>query len=92
MDVVSSQLSVAIGADAVARVMAERPGDARYFLGVVAWSRGTLAEEIDKGQWQTHPPDAALVLNDDTATLWNRLAPLPRSRNALYDRQHERKR
>ena len=75
MRIVSSELSVAIDAKAVKRVMAERPQDARYFLGMVAWSRGELADEIDNGLWQALPPNTALVLSEDTATLWNRLVP-----------------
>lgn len=57
----------------VDRVIETEPNDAHYFVGLVIWEPGELAEEIRAGAWRVRPanPDAALAA--DPAALWQQL-------------------
>jgi putative transcriptional regulator len=73
--------SLAIGHDiAVASTMAalrsvvngEGPSDIRLLVGYAGWGPGQLERELAKGAWLPAAPDAALLFDDLTSTLWQR--------------------
>ena len=68
------RFSVALGVDEVDRVIAAQPGKTRYFLGLVAWNRGDLAQQVKAGAWRVLTPETGIVLSTEPATLWQRLS------------------
>lgn len=55
------------------RVIASDPEHARFFLGMVTWEPGQLADELDRGFWYVDKADAKLVLEKKTDGLWEEL-------------------
>jgi putative transcriptional regulator len=55
------------------RIIEQTPNDARYFVGFVDWAPGELAKEIQAGYWYAASPDAALVFQKDTGSMWQEL-------------------
>jgi len=55
------------------RVIASDPAHARFFLGMVTWEPGQLADELDRGYWYVDQADAKLVLEKKTDGLWEEL-------------------
>ena len=55
------------------RVIASDPEHARFFLGMVTWEPGQLADELDRGMWYTDKVDAKMVLEKKTDGLWEEL-------------------
>ena len=55
------------------RVIASDPEHARFFLGMVTWEPGQLADELDRGYWYVDKADAKLVLEKKTDGLWEEL-------------------
>ena len=55
------------------RVIASDPAHARFFLGMVSWEPGQLADELDRGYWYVDKADAKLVLEKKTDGLWEEL-------------------
>ena len=55
------------------RVIASDPAHARFFLGIVTWEPGQLADELDRGYWYVDKADAKLVLEKKTDGLWEEL-------------------
>jgi putative transcriptional regulator len=72
---------VTVSAKTVDRIIEQRPGDARYFAGFVAWEEGELAKEIQAGQWLVTEPDAAVLFRKDTDSMWQEL--VERLKNTL---------
>jgi len=72
---VAPELFVALRGDAVHRIIAQRPGDARFFAGYMGWRPGELAEQIRAGAWATVTAEADVVLGVDSSDMWNQLAP-----------------
>lgn len=66
-------LYMTVQADVVDRIIEQTPNDARFFAGFVGWRPGELAAELEAGFWYTADPDAKLVFNDDTGTMWETL-------------------
>lgn len=66
-------LYVTVQAEAVDRIIEQTPNDARFFAGFVGWRPGELAAELEAGFWHTATPEAALVFNDDTGSMWETL-------------------
>ena len=48
------------------------PSDVRLLVGYAGWGPGQLERELSKGAWLPAPPDAALLFDDMTSTLWQR--------------------
>jgi putative transcriptional regulator len=67
------------------RIIEQTPNEARYFAGFVGWLPEELAAEVEKGYWYIAEPDAALVFEKNTATMWEdllrRLGKQPGPRN-----------
>jgi putative transcriptional regulator len=55
------------------RVIASDPEHARFFLGLVTWQPGQLADELDRGFWYVDKADAKLILEKKTDGLWEEL-------------------
>ena len=55
------------------RVISSDPAHARFFLGMVSWEPGQLADELDRGYWYVDKADAKLVLEKKTDGLWEEL-------------------
>jgi putative transcriptional regulator len=59
--------------DAVDRIIATTPNDARYYLGMMVWKPGALEEEVRQSVWALHPADAEVVLHARSPGLWKSL-------------------
>jgi putative transcriptional regulator len=68
-----ADLYLATSAAALAHVMEQNAGDARFFAGFVAWEEGELQKEISGGNWYVTEADAALFFQRDTSGLWEEL-------------------
>jgi putative AlgH/UPF0301 family transcriptional regulator len=55
------------------RIIERTPNDARYFVGFVLWKPGELADEVERGFWLIRRPDASLLFDKDTSSMWARL-------------------
>jgi putative transcriptional regulator len=73
--------SLAIGSEiAVTSTMAalrsvidgQGPSDVRLLVGYAGWGPGQLERELAKGAWLPATPDASLLFDDVTSTLWQR--------------------
>jgi putative transcriptional regulator len=50
----------------------EGPSDVRLLVGYAGWGPGQLERELAKGAWLPAAPDASLLFDDVTSTLWQR--------------------
>ena len=48
------------------------PSEVRLLVGYAGWGPGQLESELAKGVWLPAAPDAALLFDDTTSTLWQR--------------------
>jgi putative transcriptional regulator len=46
----------------------------RFYAGHASWRPGQLEEEIQAGAWRVQASSAAIIFDDDPASLWPRLA------------------
>jgi putative transcriptional regulator len=77
-------LYLAIDSDVVDRVIEKQPAQARFLAGMVLWRPGELHEEIRRGLWYLHDPQADIVLRRSTDTMWEELVGrLERKANAI---------
>src|SRR5882672_78245 len=81
---VTPQVSVALSAGAVDRVLTDKTVDARFFVGLVVWQADQLANELRAGAWDVIPPETDLVLSKNAAGLWEQLASRTRGALALF--------
>jgi putative AlgH/UPF0301 family transcriptional regulator len=72
---------VTVSAKTVDRIIEQRPHEARYFAGFVAWEDGELSKEIEAGQWLMAEPDEATLFRKDTDAMWHEL--VERLKNTL---------
>jgi len=54
-------------------VIETTPNEAHYFVGLVIWAPGELADEIRDGAWRVRPASADAVLAADPTALWQQL-------------------
>ena len=66
-------LFAVIDSDAIDRIIATTPNDARFFLGIMVWKPGALEEEVRKSVWELRPADAEVVLHAKSPGLWKSL-------------------
>jgi putative transcriptional regulator len=69
----SDDLFVAIAGDTVDRIIQAESDHARFLFGTVLWRDGELQEEVRNGLWYVMEPEAGLLLDKDTAGLWEEL-------------------
>ena len=65
-------LYAVLDGDAVDRVLAETPNDARYFVGMTVWGPKQLEQQVQSGAWVVKPADASSVFRK-TSGLWSEL-------------------
>jgi putative transcriptional regulator len=70
---------LAVGRDALDRVIRESPQTARYFAGFATWGPGELAREIKRGAWVTAEPDAGWLFHSHPTYMWAALQRQPQA-------------
>jgi putative transcriptional regulator len=75
------EVFVTVSAKTVDRIIEQRPHEARYFAGFIAWEEGELSKEIEGGQWLMAEPDEATLFRKDTDAMWHEL--VERLKNTL---------
>ena len=76
---VVGEVFLAVGSDALDRVIRTSPREARYFAGFVTWGRGELAREIARGAWFTAEVDEGWLFHSHPAYMWAALQQRPRA-------------
>jgi len=59
--------------DAIDRIIATTPHEARFYLGMMVWEPGALEEEVHQSVWELRPADAEVVLHAKSPGLWKSL-------------------
>jgi putative transcriptional regulator len=59
--------------DAIDRIIATTPNDARFFMGMMVWEPGALEQEVRHSVWELRPADAEVVLHAKSPGLWKSL-------------------
>ena len=59
--------------EAIDRLIATTPDDARFFLGMMVWRPGALEQEVGQSVWELRPADADVVLHAKAPGLWKSL-------------------
>ncbi len=70
---IMKELFLATQGSVVDRIIEQKPNEARYYVGYVAWRPGELRLEIDRGLWYLLEADPELVFRKDPARLWEEL-------------------
>jgi len=70
---VIDEVFLAVGSDALDRVIRTSPHEARYFVGFATWGQGELAREIARGAWLTAEPDEGMLFHSHPAYMWSAL-------------------
>jgi len=73
------EVFVAVGNDALDRVIHESPQEARYFAGFATWGPGELKREIARGAWFTAEADEGMLFHSHPAYMWSALQPRPQA-------------
>lgn len=76
-------------ADAIDRLIEKTPNAARYYVGIVYWRPGELAEEIAKGWMAVLPADPGKLFLPDTSKLYDEVVPAGRGRNLAVKLEHQ---
>ena len=66
-------LFAVMDSDAIDRIIATTPDDARFFLGMMVWKPGALEQEVRRSAWELRPADAEVVLHAKAPGLWKSL-------------------
>ena len=59
--------------DAIDHIIRNTPNEARYFLGVMVWKPGDLADQVGGNVWEVRPANADMVLRAKSPGLWDSL-------------------
>jgi len=73
------EIFLAVGSDALDRVIRESPQEARYFAGFATWGPGELEGEIARGAWFTAEADERMLFHPQPGTLWSALQQQPQA-------------
>ena len=76
---VFGEVFLAVGSDALDRVIRTSPREARYFAGFATWGRGELAREIARGAWFTAEADEGWLFHSHPAHMWSALQQRPQA-------------
>jgi len=66
-------IQVVAEATSIDRIIEQAPNSARYYAGFVAWRRGELQQELDRGFWFTMPAQPEFMFRKDAGDLWEEL-------------------
>ena len=66
-------LFAVMDSDAIDRIIATTPKEARFFLGMMVWKPGALEEEVRQSAWELRPADVEVVLDAKSPGLWKSL-------------------
>jgi putative transcriptional regulator len=66
-------LFAVMDSDAIDRIIATTPNDARFFLGMMVWTPGALEQEVRQSVWELRPADAEVVFHAKSPGLWKSL-------------------
>jgi putative transcriptional regulator len=66
-------LFVAMDGVAVDSMIEKAPNEARYFVGLMVWSRDELENDVQSGAWHVRPANADAVLPANASDLWKSL-------------------
>ncbi len=66
-------VQVVAEAKSIDRIIEQAPNSARYYAGFVAWRRGELQQELDRGFWFTMPAQPEFMFRKDAGDLWEEL-------------------
>jgi putative transcriptional regulator len=69
------EVFVAVGNDALDRIIRESPQKARYFAGFATWGPDELKREIARGAWFTAEADEGTLFHSHPAYMWSALQP-----------------
>ena len=67
-------LVAAMDGPTVDHIIETRPNDARYFVGLMLWTRGELDRDVEDGAWEVRPASVDAVLPDHATDLWESFA------------------
>ncbi|HWI98477.1 MAG TPA: YqgE/AlgH family protein [Burkholderiales bacterium] len=73
------EVFLAVGTDALDRVIRTSPREARYFAGFATWGPGELQREIARGAWFTAEPDEGMLFHTHPTYMWAALQPRPQA-------------
>ena len=59
--------------DAIDHIIRTTPNEARYFMGVMVWKPGDLANQVSGNVWEVRPANADMVLRAKSPGLWDSL-------------------
>jgi putative transcriptional regulator len=70
---IAPDLFLAYETKTIDRIIETESDHARFFLGLVVWRPGQLDDELERGLWYVHEPEARLVMRRKTDDLWDEL-------------------
>ncbi len=73
------EVFLAVGSDALDRVLRESAQQARYFAGFATWGPGELSREIAHGAWSTADADEGFLFHSHPAYMWSALQQRPQA-------------
>lgn len=62
------------GTEALNRIVAQNPEEARFFTGMKIWLPDELDAQIDAGEWIVTHPDSSMVFHRNPDAMWGELA------------------
>jgi putative transcriptional regulator len=76
---VFGEVFLAVGSDALDRVIRTSPREARYFAGFATWGPGELEREIARGAWFTAEADEGWLFHPHPGYMWAALQQRPQA-------------
>ncbi len=66
-------LAVVMDSEAIDRIIATSPNEARYFVGLMIWEPDELDDQVERGAWDVRPADVDTALPASVRGLWKAL-------------------
>jgi len=71
---ITPNIFYAAGQEYVDKLVRQQGPNIKLFVGNAGWGGGQLESEIEQGAWLTTPATNNYVFDEDTTTLWKRIA------------------